>query len=108
MMEESGYDVVSAGSGDEALRLAADGRHLDVLVTDAVMPGMTGLELARRLVALRPGLKVLFVSGYAADVLAERQAVLPDSGFLAKPFTLDQLGRKLREVVEGEPGRDRG
>jgi two-component system cell cycle sensor histidine kinase/response regulator CckA len=67
-----------------------------------VMPDMNGAELARRLVPERPGMRVLFASGYAADVIAQRGLLEPDSAFLAKPLTPLSLASKVREVLDAE------
>ena len=101
VLETRGYTVLAAGSGEEALALAA--RYSDrihVLVSDVVMPGMNGRELARRLSALRDGLKVLFVSGYTGEAVHQRGLLEPGVAFLQKPFTADALARKLREVLD--------
>ena len=96
-----GYAVLEAGSPAVALELAE--RHdgpIHLLVTDVVMPGMGGAELARRVTALRPGAKVLFVSGYTDDAVV-REGVAADSlTFLQKPFTADALARKVRELLD--------
>jgi len=104
MLERLGYAVLTAPNPDEAVRLAESlSAPIHLLVTDVVMPGMNGRELADRLVALHPDLKCLFMSGYTADVIA-RQGVL-DQGvsFIQKPFSLRELGVKVREVLEGNP-----
>ena len=77
--------------------LAAEDRPFDLLLTDVVMPGMTGIELARRLLVLDPGLRVLFMSGYAEDMA--RSTSLPGP-FLAKPFTPDALVRAVDEALD--------
>jgi two-component system cell cycle sensor histidine kinase/response regulator CckA len=69
-------------------------------VADVVMPGMNGRELARRLAALREGLRVLFVSGYTGEAVHQRGLLEPGVAFLQKPFTADALARKLREVLD--------
>lgn len=95
-----GYDVLVAGDGQEAL-LLADARTgpIHLLVTDVVMPGMTGPDVARQLATARPTMKVLYLSGYADESIV-RHGVL-DSGvaFLQKPFTTELLARKVREVL---------
>jgi len=69
-------------------------------VTDVIMPGMSGPDVARRLVALRAGLKVLFVSGYADAALGQHGVLEPGVAFLAKPFTVRELARKIRAVLD--------
>ncbi len=83
-----GYRVLEAADPAEALKLAKDYPDIiHLLVTDVVMPGMNGRELAEKLVASRPGVKVLFVSGYSDDVIADRGVLKPGVQYLAKPFT---------------------
>ena len=103
MLERQGYEVLVAGDGEEALALAEEHRgHIDVLATDVVMPRMSGRELADRLLPLRPGLPVLFMSGYTEDPavwdgLEERRA------FLQKPFSVSDLSAALRSLLAGRP-----
>jgi len=99
-LEVRGYAVLTAGDGEEALRLAATRlAEVDLLLTDVAMPGMDGRDLARRLLALRPDLPVLFMSGHASgnpDQLA--------GPLLGKPFTPDILAARVREVLDsGRP-----
>ena len=85
---------------DEALLLAA--QHpgtIHLLVTDVVMPGMVGSELAKRLVAPRPEMKVLYISGYTDDAIAHHGVLEPGVSYLEKPFTPTTLGHKVREVL---------
>jgi CheY-like chemotaxis protein len=102
-----GYRVVEARHGEEALRLCTDGqRAVDLVVTDVVMPQMNGRELAERLSALRPGLKVLYVSGYTDDAIVRLGVLEASTPFLHKPFTPQALARKVREVLDqGQQGR---
>ena len=106
-----GYAVLAARHADDALRLsqAHDG-PLDLLVTDMVMPGLSGPELAARLQPARADMKVLYISGYAASSLSEHGQLGPDMAFLAKPFTRSQLAERVREVLGVPPsrGRDQG
>jgi PAS domain S-box-containing protein len=101
VLRKHGYQVMEFANGREALGRARHHHgHLHALVTDVVMPGMSGIELARQLVLARPGLRVLYLSGYTDD-LVERQGVLqPGRAFLQKPFTPDTLLRKVREVLD--------
>jgi CheY-like chemotaxis protein len=104
-LEARGYRVLGAASPNEALELVA--RHpgsIPLVVTDVIMPGMSGGELAERLAALRPEIRVIFVSGYTDDTIAHQGVLDPGVHFLQKPFTLDGLARKVREVLDGERG----
>ena len=88
MLEEHGYRVLAAASGEEALQMALGYPEvIHLLVTDVVMPGMNGRVLAESLVAARPGLKVLYMSGYTDDVLAHRGVLETGTLLLEKPFT---------------------
>ena len=95
-----GYKVLEAENGDDALKLAAatsDTIHL--MITDVVMPGISGRELARELIKTRPQTKVLFLSGYSEDAVVHQGVLEPDTAFLQKPFTLQHLARKVREIL---------
>ena len=94
MLGEIGYAVVEADSAEEAMRLVDRGLQFDLLVTDHLMPGMTGTELARRLRDLRPGIPVLIVSGYA-DV----DGIAPDLARLAKPFRRAELAASVTSLI---------
>jgi len=97
ILGRAGYRLLSATCGSEALQLAAShGEPIDLLLTDVVMPGMSGPELAEQLRALRPDIKVLFVSGHLPD--GDRDS-LGDAGFLAKPFTSRELLERVREML---------
>ena len=99
-----GYSVVAAPGPAEALAAARDGAApIDVLVTDVVMPGMNGRELARALATRLPGLRVLYMSGYTDAGVAQQGLIEGGTAFLSKPFTPDALARKLREVLDA-PG----
>jgi len=100
MLERLGYKVLAAGGKDEAFRLVGEhGDAIDLLLTDVVMPEMDGKELSERILALRPGLKRLFMSGYSEDVIA-RQGILEEGvKFVSKPFTLKGLSVKIREAL---------
>jgi PAS domain S-box-containing protein len=100
-LERAGYRVLTAPSGGDALRLAAgrDGA-IDLVITDVVMPGMPGPELAQRLETSQPRLRVLYMSGYAHDTMARHGVNEERVSFLAKPFTPDELARRVREVLD--------
>jgi CheY-like chemotaxis protein len=100
LLVRGGYRVLTAESGEEALELFRT--HLDevdLLVTDMVMPGMSGQELAARATRERPDLKVLFVSGYVGDAVQVPGEVLAEGRFLQKPFTLDSLLERLARIT---------
>ena len=101
VLKESGYTVIAAERPDDALKICEQNQGtIDLLLTDVVMPGMSGLELAERLKPDRPKMKVLYVSGYTADAVARRGMSDPTTAFLQKPFAPGALVRKVREVLE--------
>ena len=90
-----------ACSGEHAVSQAAEFREpIDLLLTDVVMPGMSGRQLAVRLMETHPGLKVLFMSGYTDTVMAQHGVLEPGTELLPKPFTLQSLGDKVRAVLD--------
>jgi PAS domain S-box-containing protein len=96
----NGYTVLEAGHGEEALRIA--GEHsgaISLMITDVIMPGMNGRELAERMAILRPGMKVLYISGYAETAVYRKGVLEPGAPFLQKPFGPPDLGRKVRDVL---------
>jgi PAS domain S-box-containing protein len=100
-LRQQGYQVIHAGDGDQALSVAKQHlEQIDLLVTDVVMPRMNGRELSGRLRALYPHLKVLFISGYTADVLAQRGVLDPGVSLLHKPFSQEELAQRVREVLD--------
>ena len=104
-LESHGYRVLEAAHGMEALAIAAaHAGPLDLLVTDIVMPQMGGRELAQRLCALRPAVRVLFMSGYTDDVIVRRGVSDATSAFLQKPFAIDAFTRKVRDILDSLPG----
>ncbi len=94
-----GYQVVTAQNAGEALLLFEHGRSVDLVLTDVVMPNMSGRELANRLEKLRPGIKVLFMSGYTDDAVAQYGVLDLNSRFIQKPFSPEQLAVKIRKVL---------
>ena len=98
-LEDFGYRVISARSGKEALDVwKRESGEVDLLVTDVVMPRMSGVDLAKALTAVCPGLKVLYISGYVGDAFGGRE-MDSDIDLLPKPFTPDRLAGKVREVL---------
>ncbi len=99
-LEASGYRVLEAKSASEALELMAQHEgEIDLLITDVIMPQMSGRELAERVVKQKPGIRVLFMSGYTDDVIVRHGELEAGTAFLQKPFTRDALARKLRELL---------
>ena len=101
VLEAQGYTVLAAGNGFEALEMVE--RHptqIHLMITDVVMPGMNGRELAQRACARRSDLKVLYVSGYTGEAVLQHRLLEPGVAFLQKPFTPDVLARKTREVLD--------
>jgi CheY-like chemotaxis protein len=96
-----GYAILEAANGAEALEvLARGGSPIDLVLTDVVMPLVNGRELSERLSVERPGLRVLFMSGYTDDDIVRRGLLRPGSPFLQKPFLPGDLSRKVREVLD--------
>ena len=107
-LESNGYSVLLAEDGNDAIELVH--KHpgkIDLLLTDVVMPGMSGRDLAERIEGLRPGIKVLYMSGYTDQAIVHHGILDSDSVLLQKPFTLSGLARKLREALE-RPGDRNG
>ena len=100
-LEAQGFRILEAGSGAEALKVAAaHASELDMLLTDVVMPQMSGVELAGRLTASDPLLRVLYMSGYTEDTLGQRGVLSPETAFLSKPFTPAVLIEAVRGVLD--------
>ncbi len=100
-LQQIGYSVIEAASAKDALALAA--RHegqLHLLLTDVIMPEMNGLDLYARIAASNPGIRVIFMSGYSADVFPSKDDGKGDFPFLQKPFSMRQLSDKVREVLD--------
>jgi len=101
MLERLGYRVLSAAGPDEAIRLAeAHTGEIHLLMTDVIMPGMNGKDLARRLAEGRPAIKTLFMSGYTADLIAHHGVLDEGVQFIQKPFSIKDLAARIREAIE--------
>ena len=99
-MENAGYRVLVARDGDEGFRLATeDPRQIHLLVTDVVMPNMSGPRLSERLRTTRPDTKTLYMSGYP-DMGEGSEALRSQPNFIQKPFTQEELMRRVREVLD--------
>ncbi len=99
VLRSKGYRVLEAPHAEAALALAETAGTIDLLVTDLVMPGLGGAALASRLVALRPALRVVFITGYAIEAVERQGELAVGSALLEKPFSADQLARKVREAL---------
>jgi PAS domain S-box-containing protein len=103
-LESKGYKVLEADDGEAALQIVSSySGKIDMLITDVVMPGMSGRELSARLCELYPQTKVLYLSGYTEDAIVHEGVLDSGTAFLQKPFTLQTLSRKVREVLGSEP-----
>jgi CheY-like chemotaxis protein len=102
LLRAQGYRVLEATNGQEALRVTRglSEQEIHLLLTDVVMPGMGGKELAKQLEAKRPDLKVLFISGYPGESISHRGVLHSGVAFLRKPFSPGQLARKIRELLD--------
>lgn len=103
-LKRLGYQVLIAPNGRDALALVADHRApvaVDLLLTDVVMPGMNGRELADRLRGVRPAIQVLYSSGYTDDIIVQHGNVQEQLNFISKPYSFAALGRKIRQVLDG-------
>jgi two-component system, cell cycle sensor histidine kinase and response regulator CckA len=101
MLERLGYKILTASTPSQALRIA--GEHpgeINLLITDVVMPEMNGRLLVDRLASIHPGIKYLFMSGYATDMVARQGLILEEKRFIQKPFFLNDLARKVREALD--------
>jgi len=94
-------DVLAAASPDEALTLAREHRGpIDLLLTDVIMPGMNGRQLTEGVEEFRPGLPTLYMSGYAADIIADHGVIADGVNLVRKPFSVKDLSRRVREVLD--------
>jgi len=101
VLRDQGYFVLEAPHGRDALAIAGDpATRIDLIIADVVMPELGGRELAARLGAVRPGVSVLFTSGYTGHDVVERGLIERDWPFLAKPVAPDVLARKVRELLD--------
>jgi PAS domain S-box-containing protein len=105
ILKANGYRLLDAENAEQALQLSAGyAGGIDLLITDVIMPGLNGRQLADRMTKERPGLKVLYTSGYAADVIALQGSLEPGMAYLPKPFGAAQLAGKVREVLGAGSG----
>jgi len=101
ILKGHGYQILEAGNGERALEVAAGyAGRIDLLLTDVVMPGMRGSEVATRLAAVRPETAAVFVSGYPEDEIMRDGVLDPGVGFVQKPFTASELLQSIRDVLD--------
>jgi DNA-binding NtrC family response regulator len=108
MLTRNGYRVLSADCGENAIRLFKNNRDTDLLLTDVVAPGMSGPMIADEIAALKPNIKVLFMSGYDSTQVVQRYVVEKGYSLLIKPFTMEQLERKVQAVMANTVERSTG
>jgi two-component system cell cycle sensor histidine kinase/response regulator CckA len=100
ILDRYGYTVLEAPNGTVALRTAKSAHTVDLLLTDVVMPEMSGRELAERFATLKPHAKVLFMSGYTDDAIIRHGVLRPGTAYLQKPFSPETLAKKVREILD--------
>ena len=104
ILTSTGYTVLTADNGENAIKTFKKRKQpIDLLLLDVVSPGLPGPVVAERLAGLQPGLRVLFMSGYDATSVVRRYVVEKGFALLKKPFTPDELAKKVREVLEPNP-----
>jgi len=99
MLARNGYRVLTADSGENAVRLFRNNPGIDLLLTDVVAPGMSGPMIADQIAQIRPDVKVVFMSGYEGTQVVQRYVVEKGYSLLSKPFTMDQLANMVGEVL---------
>jgi PAS domain S-box-containing protein len=100
MLKQLGYEVLAAGTPEEALRVAKEhAGGIDMLLTDVILPEMSGRDLADSFLTIRPGAKLLFMSGYAADVVSQHGVLEENTDFLQKPFSIDDFASKVQQAL---------
>jgi CheY-like chemotaxis protein len=100
VLAELGYRVLEAVDADQALAIVASDQHIDLLFTDVVLPGKSGRELADNARGIRPGLRVLFTTGYSRNAIVHHGRLDPGVELLSKPFTFEQLAARVRDVID--------
>lgn len=100
-LENLGYNVICASNGIQALRIIKlDNENIDLVITDSVMPKMGGTKLMDNIAKIKPAIKVLFISGYTNNEIAERGELIDGINFLQKPFSVTGLGQKIRQILD--------
>jgi DNA-binding NtrC family response regulator len=103
MLTRNGYRALSADTGENAVRLFRNNPDTELLLTDVVAPGMSGPMIADEIAALKPAIKVLFMSGFDGTQVVQRYIVEKGYSLLVKPFSMEQLEQKVCAVLEGRP-----
>ena len=106
VLERAGYRVVEASGADEAISIietSHNGTTVDLVLTDVIMPGMSGNDMSKQLLAMKPDLPVLYMSGYTDDAIVQHGVLEPGINFIQKPFSPDALALKVREVLDAKP-----
>jgi DNA-binding NtrC family response regulator len=101
MLTREGYKVLTADSGENAVRLFRNNPGIDLLLTDVVAPGMSGPMIADQIAAMKPDIKVVFMSGYDNTQVVQKYVIERGYSLLIKPFTMDKLSRMITDVTEG-------
>ncbi len=107
ILKKAGYEVLVARDGNEGLQICKEHEgKVGLILTDMIMPGMSGPALAESIMRVNPGIRVLYMSGYAGDVVASDRGLDPDILFIQKPFTAKQLNARVRDILDGPVGRE--
>ena len=101
MLEKKGYRVLSAANGDQALRHCDVTPDIDLLLMDVIAPGMSGPMIADQIIARRPGIKILFMSGYEGTQVVQRYVVEQGHALIVKPFTMPDLSQRVESLLSG-------
>ena len=102
-LKELGYSVVEAAGPSQALRMLDEGQQVNLLLTDVVMPDMSGRQLADRVRGTRPNLKVLYTTGYTRNAIVHNGMLDPGTNLLTKPFSIEELAAKIRKILDNGP-----
>jgi DNA-binding response OmpR family regulator len=101
-LEGAGYTVLVAQGGDKALQIGDEyPGAIQLIVTDVIMPGLTGRQAAEKIKSSRSEVEILFISGYTSEAIAKHGVLEPGANYLSKPFAPDDLLRKVRDVLDG-------
>lgn len=100
-LEKLVYKVLTSAKPKEAIAVVRQHRAIDLVITDVILPEMSGKDLAEEILKVRHAIRILYMSGYTADGIAHRSVLDEGGHFIGKPFTLEGLARKVRQVLEG-------